>query len=288
MEINMNKWNVINKLEDCPPLNQTVLAISDNNFYIAEFQTDGIDGCYVWELKDSYGLSWCNLFDIDAWIKLEDIGDINLSVISNEIREELKKNKEVENYVEVLLWSDNEAYLIGKHTNDVRELLNDIALVQNLNSDILPYFEISIYQITMILIDKFSCISNCINLIDTVKINNAFKFNKRGKIDDLYLLDDIFLILEPTIKNMHLFSINNDNLWENYSIWIYQDDSEGIFKKYMEDRELCYRLKRFIYYGMMNYLIKNSCSSDKLINELDKLYENLFLDINTPKTNCNM
>lgn len=211
-----------------------------------------------------------------------------MSVISNEIREELKKNKEVENYVEVLLWSDNEAYLIGKHTNDVRKLLNDIALVQSLNSDILPYFEISIYQITMILIDKFGCISNCINLIDTVKINNAFEFNKRGKIDDLYLLDDLFLILEPTIKNMHLFSINNDNLWENYSIWVYQDDSEGIFKKYMEDRELCYRLKRFIYYGMMNYLIKNSCSSDKVINELDKLYENLFLDINTHKINCNM
>ena len=288
MEINLNGWNVVNKLEDCPPLSKKVLAISCNRLSIAMFQRDATDKYYLWEEKSDLGLGWSDIFSVDAWVSFENLENINLSVIPNEIRKELelenfhlKEKKEIGNYVEVLLWGDisNEGYLIGKYADNVKELLDDIALIQNLYSEIYHSYDIPIKTIVLILIDKFGCISNCVNLMDNKKINDAVGYNSGGPIDDLYLLSDPFLILEPKIKNMHLFSMNIDNLWENYSIWRYQEDPEDVYKNHIEDKELCHRIKRFIYYGMMNDFIKHCSNSDEVTKKLDTLAEILFPDM---------
>lgn len=185
------------------------------------------------------------------------------------------------NYVEVLLWSEEqkEAYLIGKYADNISKLLDDIAVVQNLNCEIAPYFEISIKEIAMILIDKFGCISNLINKIDTIKNNKNIRFDKYGHIpiDDLDLVDNHYIISD--LKNINSFVINISNLWDNYSIWRYQEDQKNILKQYIENKKLCNRIKTFIYYGIMNVFIENISNLDNLNKELDNLQGRLFPSI---------
>lgn len=161
------------------------------------------------------------------------------------------------NYIEVLLWSEdhNEACLIRKYTENIKELLDDISAVQNLNSDIYNFFEISIKETALILVDKFGCTSNLVNLINTIEINKNIRFDKHGNIP----IDNLDLITDLKIKNINSFSINAFNLWENYSIRRYH---ECAFKKYIEDEELCQRMKTFIYYGMEEFISNNGLNPD--------------------------
>lgn len=86
MEINIDGWNKVNKIEDCAPLNKKVLAIHDSKLYIATFEREGNEE-YCWGLENERGLEWVDIFDVDAWISVENLGNTKFSDSPSKIRE---------------------------------------------------------------------------------------------------------------------------------------------------------------------------------------------------------
>lgn len=67
---NLEKWNRIIDLKDCPPLNKEVLAIHDDHIYIGFLMKSRYEG-FHWQLENDYGIEWVDIYDVDYWIEKE-------------------------------------------------------------------------------------------------------------------------------------------------------------------------------------------------------------------------
>lgn len=64
--IQMEGWNIITSLEDCPPVNKKVLIVHSNKIYTGIFQKDGGQS-YCWQVEDDRGIQWIDTFEADLW-----------------------------------------------------------------------------------------------------------------------------------------------------------------------------------------------------------------------------
>ncbi|MDO7285892.1 hypothetical protein Q5W88_21550 [Shouchella clausii] len=77
---NLEKWNRITDLKDCPPLDKEVLAIHDDHVYIGFLMKSGEGFC--WKLDNDYALEWVDIYDVDYWIEKESYRKMTQTKIS--------------------------------------------------------------------------------------------------------------------------------------------------------------------------------------------------------------
>ncbi|PAF27354.1 hypothetical protein CHH61_03790 [Shouchella clausii] len=80
---NLEKWNRITELKDCPPFNKEVLAIHDDHIYIGTLIKPGNQ--QFWQLENDYGIEWVDVYDVDFWAEkgsyVDREGELNFTKI---------------------------------------------------------------------------------------------------------------------------------------------------------------------------------------------------------------